>query len=66
MRPTRRSQPYRAGAREPGPALTAMLRGRTAQGHNPIDLVRRTQTLMRAARAPGRKARQPRKPRQAR
>ena len=40
MRPTRRTQPYRRGARAPGQALAAMLRGRTLYGHNPMDLRR--------------------------
>ena len=35
MIPTRRAQPYRQGAREPGAALQAMLRGTTANGVNP-------------------------------
>ena len=35
---SRRSQPYRRNtARAPGPALSAMLRGRTAYGRNPAD-----------------------------
>lgn len=37
MKSTRQTQPYRKGARVPGPALTAMLRGRTTGGWNPID-----------------------------
>jgi phage tail tape-measure protein len=38
---SRRTQPYRKGqARMPGPALTAMLRGRTAGGFNPADITR--------------------------
>lgn len=47
MRPTRATQPYRKGPRQPGAALTAMLRGRTAGGHNPAD-VSRVAMLMRA------------------
>lgn len=36
------AQPYRKGSgqREPGPAFDAMKRGRTADGHNPMDLRR--------------------------
>lgn len=34
------AQPYRKGAREPGPALDAMKRGRTLQGYNPKDAER--------------------------
>jgi|tagenome__1003787_1003787.scaffolds.fasta_scaffold8029990_1 hypothetical protein len=48
---SRLTQPYRKGARNPGPALTAMLRGRDFQGGNPQDLVRNVQTLMRARKA---------------
>jgi hypothetical protein len=36
----RRTQPYRAGARMPGPALDAMKRGRSAGGLNPADTKR--------------------------
>jgi hypothetical protein len=61
----RRSQPYRRGAREPGAALDAMLRGRDAYGGNPMDLQRNVQTLLRAGRARA-KRRQPRPPRQSR
>lgn len=62
------AQPYRAGkGREPGAALTAMLKGRTAGGHNPQDIVRRTQVLMRASKKrtgrPARPKRPPRPPR---
>jgi hypothetical protein len=39
-------QPYaQAGGREPGPALTAMLAGRTAGGINPMDVQRRSQSM---------------------
>lgn len=38
-------QPYaRAGGQPPGPALTAMLAGRTLYGFNPQDIVRNAQT----------------------
>jgi hypothetical protein len=46
MRATRRTQPYRAKrGRQPGPALTAMLRGGPAHLPNPQDIKRRTQRL---------------------
>ena len=38
-------QPFRKGARQPGPALDAMRRGRTASGLNPADVTRATQML---------------------
>lgn len=38
MKPTRRTQPYRKGSGMPGPA--GMYAGRTAYGHNPMDLKR--------------------------
>jgi hypothetical protein len=47
-------------------ALTAMLKGRTASGHNPKDLERNVQMLMRAkkpGKRPARPARPPRPPR---
>lgn len=34
------AQPYRRGARQPGAALTAMLKGTGARGLNPIDAKR--------------------------
>lgn len=40
MKPTRATQPYRQGARTPGPALTAMLKGRSAGGMNSADVKR--------------------------
>jgi hypothetical protein len=40
MRPSRRTQPYRKGSRQAGPSLSAMLRGRTGYGYNPMDLHR--------------------------
>lgn len=67
MKPTRSTQPYRQGAREPGPALDAMLRGRDSQGHNPKDLeramVREQGTQERTAGRELRKPREARKPR---
>lgn len=47
---SRLTQPYRKGARNPSPALTAMTRGRTFSGHNPMDLQRNAQRLMRAGK----------------
>lgn len=49
---SRRSQPYRKGAatRAPGGALTAMTRGRDAQGNNPQDVRRRTHKMARRKR----------------
>lgn len=44
---SRRTQPYRKGPRQPGAALNAMLKGRTASGHNPKDLERNVQRLVR-------------------
>lgn len=39
-------QPYtQAGGREPGPALLAMLAGRTAGGFNPQDVRRQSQAM---------------------
>lgn len=43
MKPTRATQPYRKGARQPGSALAAMLRGRTLYGQNPADVRRVSQ-----------------------
>jgi hypothetical protein len=62
---SRRAQPYRKGSplRQPGAALNAMLKGRTAAGFNPKDLERNMQTLQRAAKAPKRPARPARPPR---
>ena len=56
MKPTRQTQPYRQGARHPGPALNAMLRGRTFGGWNPKD-VERAAFLRRAAVRPKRPTR---------
>lgn len=42
MQPTRASQPYRRGAREPGLALQMMLQGRPGFQPNPMDLERET------------------------
>jgi hypothetical protein len=63
VRPTRQTQPYRKGAREPGAALTAMTRGRTASGYHPKDVER--EMLVQAGRKtrkkrPDRPARPPR------
>jgi hypothetical protein len=44
-------------------ALDAMRRGRTASGHNPKDLERNVQMLMRAKKSPKRPARPARPPR---
>jgi len=41
MKSTRRSQPYRKGARHPGAALTAMLRGKPTFLPNPQDASRK-------------------------
>lgn len=41
MKATRHSQPYRRGARTPGPALAAMLAGQPINGRNPMDVKRR-------------------------
>jgi hypothetical protein len=62
VKPSRRTQPYRAGARHPGGALTAMTRGRTFGGYNPKDLERRVAMLTRKRRDK-RGPRQPRVPR---
>lgn len=53
----RMTQPYRKGARNPSPALTAMLRGRDFAGGNPMDAQRRVQTLVAAGKRPKRPAR---------
>jgi hypothetical protein len=65
VKPTRTTQPYRTGARHPGPALTAMLKGRTTSGWNPKD-VERVQLLMRAGKRPPRPVRPQRPQRPAR
>lgn len=58
FRPSRKTQPYRAALpRHPGPALTAMTRGRTSGGYNPADITRSVRMLsgapkMRAKRPP--------------
>lgn len=41
-------QPYRKGSRNPSPALTAMTRGRSFGGYNPMDVTRNVQRLTRA------------------
>jgi hypothetical protein len=48
VKATRLTQPYRRGTRNPGPALTAMTKGRTYAGTNPQDLTRSVQKLIRA------------------
>jgi hypothetical protein len=59
----RRTQPYRKeGGRTPGPALDAMLKGRDAQGYNPMDLQRSNQRAH--ATTEHASGRQPRKPRE--
>jgi len=50
VKPTRKTQPYRTGARQPSDALRAMLRGRTFGGYNPKDIERRVQMLTRKRR----------------
>lgn len=62
MKPSRRAQPYRVGARQPSDALRAMLRGRTTGGYNPKDLERRVSLLTRKRRSQ-RGPRTPRTPR---
>jgi hypothetical protein len=62
---SRLTQPYRKGARNPGPALTAMTRGRSFGGGNPKDLERSVQRLISAGMGktsarPARPARPPR------
>lgn len=42
MIPTRATQPYRRGPREPGSALQAMLAGKPGFLPNPMDLERET------------------------
>lgn len=68
IQPTRRTQPYRVGPRMPGPALDAMLKGRTAHGMNVADVKRAGFLVDAAKRANGRKrpARPQRPPRPAR
>lgn len=63
---SRMTQPYRAGARNASPALTAMLRGADFQGSNPQDAQRRVQTLVAAGKRPKRPARPVRPQRPAR
>lgn len=69
---TRMTQPYRRGSsgRNPGAALTAMLKGRTAGGYNPQDQVRANAKLLtrgaKAKRRPDRPDRPPRPDRPAR
>lgn len=64
VKPTRLTQPYRRGARQPGPALNAMLKGRTSAGYNPMDAKRNVQSLVAAGkRRPKRAPRVPRPPR---
>jgi hypothetical protein len=46
----REAQPYRKGPRQPGFALDAMLKGRTASGFNPKDIERNVQRLVRAGK----------------
>lgn len=61
---SRQSQPYRKGSalRKPGFALTAMLRGRTAAGHNPQDLQRNVQRLMAAKKTQRKRPVRPARP----
>lgn len=61
MKPTRATQPYRRGARMPGAALTAMLRGRSGAGWNPMDAQRDAQSLKLLTGRPKRPPR-PRRP----
>jgi hypothetical protein len=46
----REAQPYRKGPRQPGFALDAMLKGRTASGFNPKDIERNVQRLVAAGK----------------
>lgn len=47
------SQPYsQAGGQMPGPALSAMLGGRTLGGYNPIDAQRQMQKATRGQQQP--------------
>lgn len=49
MQATRRTQPYRKGlGRQPGLALSAMLKGRPQVGLNPADVTRMAQKKARA------------------
>jgi hypothetical protein len=59
VKATRRTQPYRKGARQPGAALMAMLRGRSLTGYNPADITRMASSRARAR--PERRARPPRR-----
>jgi hypothetical protein len=64
---TRRTQPYRQGARNPGAALQAMTRGSDFQGGNPMDSQRAVQRLVQAGQqVQARKARAARPARPAR
>jgi len=65
MRATRKTQPYRKGARVPTDALRAMVKGRTAGGANPADVSRMAQQLATAGESRG-SARPPRPARPAR
>jgi hypothetical protein len=47
-------QPFRKGARQPGPALDAMRRGRSASGMNSADITRAVQRMMRISKAKSR------------
>jgi hypothetical protein len=62
---SRATQPYRKGRpRQPGGALTAMMRGSTFSGHNPRDAMRAVQRLARKRKSPTRpRRRSPRPPR---
>lgn len=55
VKPTRATQPYRKGARRPGAALAAMLKGKPGYLPNPQGLKRRMQRE--AARAQRRRKR---------
>lgn len=66
MQPTRRTQPYRQGPRQPGAALDAMLRGSGVAGWNPIDTHRAGFLIAAGKRREGRPGRPPRPPRAAR
>jgi len=59
VKPDRRTQPFRRGARQPGPPLTAMLRGRTSSGWNPKD-IERAAMLVKAGKSRQRPTRPPR------
>jgi hypothetical protein len=57
VKPTRSTQPYRSGPRQPGAALTAMLKGRTAGGQNPADTTRAAALI-----AAGKRTKRPARP----